>query len=107
MIINNILKKVVNVKAEILLITIYIPFMIINIFKSSMIISASVIHLLLIIGLCYGMYSIRQDIKKYIYQLKPIRVKIIDLKAIKKEIFLKVFNKKPTTAFIKYNALFK
>ena len=100
MIINNILKKIVNVKVENLLIMMYIPFMIVNISKSSMFISAVVIHLLLVIGLYYGTYTTRQDIKEYVYQLDPIRLNIIDL-STKKEIFTKAFNKVPTTAFIK------
>lgn len=107
MVINNILKKIVNVKTENLLIMMYIPYMIINISKSSMFISAVVMHLLLVIGLYYGTYTARQDIKEYVYQLKPIRVNIIDLSTIKKEIFIKAFNNKPTTAIIKYNTLFK
>ncbi len=101
MVINNILKKIVNVKIENLLILFYIPFMVVNISLSSMFISAIVIHLLLISGLYYGTYTTRQDIKKYVYQLKPIRVNIIDLSTIKKEIFTKAFNNKPTTAIIK------
>ena len=80
---------------------------IISISKSSMFISAVVMHLLLVIGLYYGTYTARQDIKEYVYQLKPIRVNIIDLSTIKKEIFIKAFNNKPTTAIIKYNTLFK
>lgn len=103
MIINNILKKIVNIKIENLLSAVYIPYMIINTGKSdaSLIVSALMIHLMLLIGVYIGISDIRADIKEYIYQLKPIKINIIDLQAIKKEIFTKAFNNKPTTAIIK------
>lgn len=56
--INNLLKKLVCIKTENILILLYIPYMIINTARA------------------------RQDLKQYVYQLKPI--KIIDLQAIKK-----------------------
>lgn len=108
MIINNILKKIVNVKIENLLILLYIPYMIINIGRANtdFIVSAVIVHLLLVSGVYIGTYSIRSDVKEYVYQLKPIKIKLIDLKAIKKEIFTNAFNNKPTTAIIKYKKHF-
>lgn len=101
MVINNILKMIVNVKIEKLLLFMYIPYMIINISNSSLFISAIFIHLLLVSVLYYSTYTTRQEIRNYIYKLKPIRLNIIDLKTIKKEIFTKAFNNKLTTAIIK------
>ena len=87
--INNILKKAVSIKYENILCIIYLPYMILNISKSQIdpILSAIIMHLFLIGGLNYSIRLIRQDLKEYIYNLKPI--KIIDLKAIKKELNIK------------------
>lgn len=100
--INNLLKKLVCIKTENILILLYIPYMIINISRATQdfIIIALMMHLLLSIAVYYSIRETRQDLKQYVYQLKPI--KIIDLQAIKKEIFTKAFNKIPTTAIIKY-----
>lgn len=108
MIINNLLKKIVNVKTENILILLYIPYMIINTSRANtdFILSAIVIHLLLLIGVYYSTYTTRQNLKEYIYKLKPIKIKLIDLQGIKKEIFTKAFNNIPTTAIIKNKTTF-
>lgn len=84
--INNILKKIISIKYENILCIIYLPYMILNISKSQtdLILSAIIMHLLLIGGTYYSIRLIRQDLKECIHNLKPI--KIIDLKAIKKEL---------------------
>lgn len=104
--INKALKKLVNIKTENILILLYIPYMIINTARArqDLFIVAIVMHLMLSIAVYYSIRETRQDLKQYVYQLKPI--KIIDLQAIKKEIFTKVFNLIPTTAQIKYNKTF-
>lgn len=104
--INKTLKKLVNIKTENILILLYIPYMIINTARArqDLFIVAIVMHLMLSIAVYYSIRETRQDLKQYVYQLKPI--KIIDLQAIKKEIFTKAFNLIPTTAQIKYNKTF-
>ena len=63
MIINNLLKNIVNVKTENILILLYIPYMIINTSRANtdFILSAIVIHLLLLIGVYYSTYTTRQN----------------------------------------------
>lgn len=104
--INKALKKLVNIKTENILILLYIPYMIINTARArqDLFIVAIVMHLMLSIAVYYSIRETRQDLKQYVYQLKPI--KIIDLQAIKKEIFTKAFNLIPITAQIKYNKTF-
>lgn len=100
--INNWLKKIVCIKYENILLMMYLIYMIINISKSSLLIASITLHLMMLIVLYYGSYTARQDIKAYIFSLKPIKLNI----PIKKEIFIKAFNNKPTTAIIKYNKTF-
>lgn len=82
--INNLLKKLVCIKTENILILLYIPYMIINTARArqDLFIVAIVMHLLLSVAIYYSIKETRQDLKQYVYQLKPI--KIIDLQAIKK-----------------------
>lgn len=96
--INNLLKRLVSIKYENIVLLLYIPYMIINLLKAStdLFMVAIMMHLLLIKAVHYGIRETRQDIKQYIYQLKPIM--IIDLKAIKKEIFTKAIIFIPTKA---------
>lgn len=98
--INRFLKHIVSIKYELIISILYIPYMITNISKSraDALILAFIIHLLLLTMVYYSTSVIRQDLKQYVYQLKPI--KIIDIKPIKKEIFTKAFNLIPTTAQI-------
>ncbi len=88
--INNALKKIVSIKTENILSILYCMYMIINISLSSMLVPSIVLHLTMLIGVYYTTYTIRQELKEYIYNLEPI--KLIDVRAIKKEIFIKVFN---------------
>lgn len=88
--INNALKKIVSIKTENILSILYCMYMIINISLSSMLVLSIVLHLTMLIGVYYTTYTIRQELKEYIYNLEPI--KLIDVRAIKKEIFIKVFN---------------
>lgn len=106
--INTILKKIAHIKAENILLLIYLPYMIINTSRADLnfIASAIITHLLLISAIYYAIYTSRQDFKEYVYNLKPITIKLININAIKKEIFTKAFNNKPTTAIIKYNKTF-
>ena len=102
--INNVLKKLVSIKTENILFILYVFYMIINISKShqDFIIASCVLHSVLLIGVYLTTRLIRQDVKQYVYNMDQI--KLIDIKAIKKEIFIKVFNLLPTTAQIKYNS---
>lgn len=100
--INNALKKIVCIKSENILFILYLIYMIINISKSSMLIASIVLHLTMIIGVYYTTRYIRLELKEYIYNLEPII--LVDVRAIKKEIFTKVFNKMITTPNIKYNS---
>lgn len=90
--INNALKKIVSVKTENILFILYIFYMIINIGKANndFIISAIILHLVLLIGVYLTTRLIRQELKEYVSALDPII--LIDFRAIKKEIFNKVFN---------------
>ena len=100
--INNALKKLISVKTENILFILYVFYMIINISKSKQgfLIASCILHLVLLIGVYLTTRLIRQDVKQYVYNMDQI--KLIDIKAIKKEIFIKVFNLLPTTAQIKY-----
>lgn len=102
--INKALKKLVSIKTENILFILYVFYMIINISKSnpSFIIASCILHINVLIGVYITTYLIRQDVKKYVYNMDQI--KLIDIKAIKKEIFIKVFNLLPTTAKIKYTS---
>lgn len=88
--INNALKKIVSIKMESILSILYFMYMTINIYKSSLLVASIVLHLTMLIGVYYVTYTLRQELKEYVYNLEPI--KIIDVRAIKKEIFNKVFN---------------
>lgn len=88
--INSALKKIVSIKTENILSILYCMYMIINISLSSMLVPSIVLHLTMLIGVYYVTYTLRQELKEYIYNLEPIE--IIDVRAIKKEIFNKVFN---------------
>ena len=103
--INNYLKKLVSIKTENILTLIYIPYMFLNLLKAKtdLIIIALLMHLLLMLVIHYSIRETRQDIKQYVYQLKPIN---IDLQAIKKEIFTKAINFIPTKAKINYTNTF-
>lgn len=100
-VINNLLKKLVCIKTENILILLDIPYTIINVSRArqDLLIIAILMHLLLSVAIYYSIRETRQELKQYVYQLNPI--KIIDLQAIKKEIFTKAFNNKLTTAIIK------
>ena len=98
--INNWLKKIVCIKYENILLSMYLVYMVINISKSSLFIVSITIHLMMLIALYYGSYTARQELKDYIFNLEPIRLNIPN----KKEIFTKVFNNMTTTSNIKYNS---
>lgn len=100
--INKALKKLVSIKTENILFILYVFYMIINISESKQgyFVASCILHINVLIGVYITTYLIRQDVKKYVYNMDPI--KLIDIKALKKEIFTKVFNLLPTTAKIKY-----
>lgn len=98
--INNWLKKIVCIRYENILLSLYLVYMVINISKSSLFIASIVMHLMMLSAVYYGSYTARQELKTYIFNLKPIRLNIPN----KKEIFTKVFNNMTTTSNIKYNS---
>lgn len=98
--INNWLKKIVCIKYENILLTMYLVYMVINISKSSLLIASITIHLMMLFTIYYATYTARQDIKQYIFNLEPIRLNI----PTKKEIFTKVFNNQLPHQYIKYNS---
>lgn len=102
--INRALKKIVCIKYENILSALYIVYMICNIMLAtpSMILTSILLHCMMLSCLYYGIYTTRQDIKKYVYELDPIRIP--NILATKKEIFTKVFNNMTTTSNIKYNS---
>lgn len=88
--INTALKKLISIKTENILFILYLFYMIINISKSSLLVASVIMHLIILIGVYIETRLLRQELKAYIYKLDPII--LIDIKAIKKEIFIKVFN---------------
>jgi len=101
-VINNWLKKIVCIKYENILLSMYLVYMIINISKSSLLIASITIHLMMLIAVYYTAYTTRQEIKDYIFSLEPIRLNIPN----KKELLSKAFNKYQPQQLLNITRLF-
>ena len=100
--INNWLKKIVCIKYENILLSMYLVYMIINISKSSLLIASITIHLMMLIAVYYTAYTTRQEIKDYIFSLEPIRLNIPN----KQELLSKAFNKYQPQQLLNITRLF-
>lgn len=100
--INNWLKKIVCIKYENILLSMYLVYMIINISKSSLLIASITIHLMMLIAVYYTAYTTRQEIKDFVFNLEPIRLNIPN----KKELLSKAFNKYQPQQLLNITRLF-
>lgn len=100
--INNWLKKIVCIKYENILLSMYLVYMIINISKSSLLIASITLHLMMLIAVYYTAYTTRQEIKDFVFNLEPIRLNIPN----KKELLSKAFNKYQPQQLLNITRLF-